>query len=121
LAFTLTAADGCAIEVDGWNWHPTLNLIERAGLLPAETAAVAHHNARAWVSAAQARRISVFLDAYLQGLPGGARVLLDGAITTEPDRGELDRENLRSNYSATAEWLARFRDFCRVSDGFTIS
>ena len=121
MAFRLTATDGCAVEVDGWNWHPTLNLIERAGLLPAETVSLAHHNARARISAAQARRISVFLDAYLQGLPPGARVLLDGAITTEPDSGELDRTNLSSNYSATAEWLARFRDFCRVADGFTVS
>ncbi|MFI7446762.1 hypothetical protein ACIBQX_04620 [Nonomuraea sp. NPDC049714] len=41
--------------------------------------------------------------------------MLDGSVPQEPDTFEFHRDDLARNYSATVEWLARFREFCHAA------
>jgi hypothetical protein len=121
MSWTLETPAGASLGVNAWNWRPTVELLERAGIIDAETAGLLGCNIDVELSGEQARRIAEFLDTYLAGLPGDGRVMLDGSTTTEPDTYELHRDDLSRNYSATADWLRTFRDFCRAAtNGFTV-
>jgi hypothetical protein len=108
------------LQVNGWNWRPTLELLRRARLLDEETLErAAAQGAGGRVTGEQALRIAEFLDRYLAGLTPGHRVRCDGTVTSAPQRYELDQET-RELYTATYEWLSQFRDFCRARGGFTV-
>jgi len=64
-------------------------------------------------------RIAEFLDRYLADLTPGQRVRWDGMVTSAPRTDQLDQDP-RELYSATYEWLSKFRNFCRTSGGFTV-
>jgi hypothetical protein len=120
MSWTLETPDGTVVHVNSWNWRPFLALLERHGVLDADTVERLGYNNTVEVTGEEAARIARFLDGYLPGVPGDGRVLLDGAVTTEPDTFELHRDDLARNYSATAAVLAGLRDFCRgARDGFT--
>jgi hypothetical protein len=109
------------LQVNAWNWRPTLELLRRARLLDDETVERASaQGAGGRVTAGQAVRIAGFLDRYLADLTPGQRVRSDGTVTGEPKSYRLDEEP-REIYSAAYEWLSRFRDFCRTSGGFTVA
>lgn len=108
------------LQINGWNWRPTLELLYRARMLDDEAVQRASaQGAGGRVTAEQAVRIAEFLDRYLADLTPGQRVRYDGTVTGEPKTNQLDQES-RDLYSATYEWLSRFRDFCRTSGGFTV-
>ncbi|KAB8188447.1 hypothetical protein FH608_044215 [Nonomuraea phyllanthi] len=120
MSWTLETPDGRTLSVNAWNWRPALELLESAGVLDAETAELLGYNILVELGGEDARRIAAFLDSYLSTAPAGGRVLLDGSVTTEPDTFEFHRDDLARNYSATVEWLTRFRDFCHAAtNGFT--
>lgn len=122
MGFDLTPAHGDDVRINGWNWRPTLELLRFNHVISDQKA-----EEMGWqccgiqVDAHDAERIAAFLDRYLEHLDPQARVFLDGTTTTEPDTFEFYRDDLAKNYSATAQWLRRFRDFCRTSGGFGIS
>jgi hypothetical protein len=110
------------LQVNGWNWRPTLELLRRARLLDDETLErAAAQGAGGLVTGEQALRIAAYLDRYLAGLAPGQRVRYDLTVTGEPrGTGPVVDQETRELYSATYEWLSRFRDFCRASQGFTV-
>jgi hypothetical protein len=109
------------LQINAWNWRPTLELLYRVRLLDDEAVErAAAQGAGGRVTAEQALRIAEFLDRYLADLTPGQRVRTDGTVTSEPKTSRLDQEP-RELYAATYEWLARFRDFCRASGGFTVA
>jgi hypothetical protein len=108
------------VQINGWNWRPTLELLRREHLLDPETLERASaQGAGGRVTGEQAEGIAAFLDSYLAGLLPNQRVRYDGTVTSEPQRNDLDQEP-EALYSATYEWLCRFRDFCRVCGGFKV-
>jgi hypothetical protein len=117
MSWTLETPDGESLVVNAWTWRPTLELLERSGVLDANTTELLGYNIAVDITGEQAQRIATFLDVYLESTPTGGRVLLDGSITTEPDTFEFYRDDVGRNYSATVVWLARFRDFCRTATG----
>ncbi|SEG67405.1 hypothetical protein SAMN05444920_103869 [Nonomuraea solani] len=120
MSWTLETPDGRSLHVNAWNWRPTLELLESSGVVDAETAELLGYNISVDLSGEDAQRIATFLEGHLAAIPADGRVLLDGSVTTEPDTFAFHRDDLARNYSATAEWLARFRDFCRsATEGFT--
>ncbi|MET8861767.1 hypothetical protein ABZW11_02305 [Nonomuraea sp. NPDC004580] len=122
MSWTLETPDGTSLQVNAWNWRPTLELLENSGVLDEETADLLGYNIAVDLTADQAHRIATFLDTYLASLPDEARVMLDGSTTTEPDTNEFHRDDLSLNYSASTDWLRRFRDFCHTArTGFTAS
>jgi hypothetical protein len=109
------------LQINAWNWRPTLELLHRARLLDGEAVQrAAAQGAGGRVTAEQALRIAEFLDRYLADLAPGQRVRADGTVTGEPKTHQLDQVP-RELYAATYEWLAQFRDFCRSSGGFTVA
>jgi hypothetical protein len=122
LSFILEAEDGEKVVINAWNWVPTLALLATNHLLPYEQLELMRYNGCGGrASAEDCARIAAFLDTYLAALEPGSRVRLDGAVTTEPDVGEFHREHLDRNYSATFDWLTRFRAFCGRRQGFVVS
>ena len=121
VTFELEPVTGDSISINGWNWRPTLELLHRTAVLSAETLELmSFTGGGGQATSGEAERIAEFLDSYLAGLGPGDRVTFNGAVTAEPDTGEFHRDDLARNYSATYEWLARFRDFCRSSGGFRL-
>ncbi|MBN6054776.1 hypothetical protein JYK22_22755, partial [Nonomuraea sp. RK-328] len=120
MSWTLETPNGESLDVNAWNWRPTLELLEKSGTLDADTTELLGYNIDMEVTGEQAQRIATFLEIYLANIPADGRVLLGGSITAEPDSFEFHRDDLDRNYSATVPWLTRFRDFCRTAtDGFT--
>jgi hypothetical protein len=106
-----------------WNWRPTVELIRASGLLDNERLELMGYNAGAEVTEQEARAISKFLeDRVLSGLNSDERVLLDLAVTGEPDDGTFyrDPEEHHKNYGASREWLQKFAAFCKECHGFTV-
>lgn len=109
------------VQVNAWDWRPTVELLRRGGLLDGETLdRMSAQGAGGRVDAEQARQIADYLDGFLADLRPSQRVLLDGRITDEPRTYELDEEDFTHNYSATYEWLDHFRQFCHDSKGFKV-
>ncbi|HZM76450.1 MAG TPA: hypothetical protein VFC19_12020 [Candidatus Limnocylindrales bacterium] len=120
MAFSLVPATGEGIWINAWNWRPTEELVRRTGIVPDETLELLEYGIGE-VTAEQATRLAEFLDGYLSGLGPQDRVTLDGTVIDEPDTFEFHRDDPSRNFSATYEWLTKFRDFCRSSNGFTMS
>jgi hypothetical protein len=120
MSWTLKTPNGESLDVNAWNWRPTLELLKKSGTLDADTTELLGYHSDVELTGEQAQRIATFLETYLANIPAGGRVLHDGLITTEPDTFEFHRDDLDRNYSATVEWLTCFREFCRTAtDGFT--
>ena len=64
-----------------------------------------------------AGRIADVVESKLNEMSLGERMLSDLGITAAPKSGDVSAEDV---YSATYEWLVRFRDFCRGSGGFRV-
>ncbi len=102
MAYALNPATGEDLWVNKWNWHPTIELLVRVGIFTAERAEPLHYNCGGDVTDAEATRIFEFLTAYLQSMPQGQRLLINGSSTSEPDTGEMFRgPDWDKNYSAT--------------------
>jgi hypothetical protein len=113
-----------ALKASWWTWRPVVTLLRQASVLDLERIGpIPDSSLYAEIDAEQAARIATFLDSFLRALEPDQRVLLDSTLTDVPDTYEFYRteSELHRNYSAEPEWLARFCDFCRVCDGFTIS
>ena len=116
----LKSPGGDDIQVNGWNWRPTVNLFSNAlGLDEEGVERLQTNGIGASVSAEQALKIAEFLDSYVQNLPPVSRVRLDGSVTDEPKSYAIDFVGT-SNYSASYEWLVNFRDFCKTCGGFEV-
>ena len=113
-----------ALKASWWTWRPVVRLLRQASILDLERIGpIPDSSLYAEITVEQAEQIATFLDSFLRRLEPNERVLLDGTLTDVPDTYEFYRaeSELHKNYSAEPEWLARFRDFCRVCGGFTIS
>jgi hypothetical protein len=121
MGLILKPAHGDDFYASIWNWHPTVELLQRAGLIPEERAKWFHYNCGGSVSADESVQIAIFLEKFLAQLTRHHRLLIDGQTTQEPDTFELFRgEEWHRNYSASCDWLERFRAFCSRSGGFDI-
>jgi hypothetical protein len=113
-----------ALKASWWTWRPVVTLLRQASILDLERIGpIPDSSLYAEITVEQAEQIATFLDSFLRRIEPNERVLLDGTLTDVPDTYEFYRaeSELHKNYSAEPGWLARFRDFCRVCGGFTIS
>ncbi len=121
MGFVLVPEQGETIFVNAWNWRPTLELLRAHQVLDPEAIEMMGYQGGYPVTAEEAKEIAVLLDRVLAQLGAGDRILHDLTVTDEPDTFEFYRDDLARNYSASAEWLAEFRDFCRAGVGFAVS
>jgi hypothetical protein len=122
MSVILISPTGSDVQVNMWNWRPTMLLVRKAIELDDERFELLQVNGvGASISQTEAAMIADYLDTYLADFPKDGRMLLDGAITKTPDTYEFYRNNWEKNYSASYSWLVEFRDFCRNSEGFKVS
>jgi hypothetical protein len=128
MTFILVPKQGEDVQVNAWNWRPTLELLFAENLLAEEDyKRMAANGCGGQVDAALAYRIADAVESKLAAMNPGERLRADLSITatpkvlqtftpdTKPD--DIDAVNL---YSATYEWLVTFKDFCKRSEGFEV-
>jgi len=117
----LFAVNGSDVQVNWWNWRPTVGLLHRNGLLADEQAARCVSNgADGKLSEAEAVAVADFLDEVLGNLPADTALGLDGSRRTTI-REPLTMPVTDEWYQASSEWLRQFAVFCRGSGGFRVS
>ena len=112
------------LQINGWNWRPTLEIIDAFGIIDEERLELMGiSTVGACISEDEAHRIGEKIrDEILPKLTPQSRVLYDLTFTEEPDDFELYREESEAwkNYGATYSWLKEFSEFCLSSKGFEV-
>jgi hypothetical protein len=120
MSFILVPKNGPDVQVNGWNWRPTLLLISRAGLVSEEEyERMGANGCGGKVDQAKALRIAEVVQAQVGKMKTGERMRADLTVTSLPQPVDL-RSDPNELYSATYDWLCRFSDFCRRSGGFDV-
>lgn len=127
MSFAITDLKDKTLElnVNTWNWRPTLEIIKLYGIIdPKRIDMMSNNGTSIRVDAEEAKEIGRKIqEEFLSRMTPDSRVLQDLTITNEPDDGTFYREasELWKNYSATYAWLKMFSEFCLASDGFEVN
>jgi hypothetical protein len=129
MSFILVPKSGEDVQVNGWNWRPTLELLleerviseEQYGLMGAQYIG-------GQVDDELANRIADVAERKLKSMNPGDRMRADLTVTSEPKTplvftpggSNADEISPIDTYSASYEWLTTFADFCRRSGGFEV-
>ena len=118
MSFILVPNRGEDVQINGWNWRPTLELLRTKGLLNDEMyERMSAQGCGGEADAGLAARMADVVESKLAEMRPGERVLADLGVTAKPKSGDIFAEDV---YSATYDWLVTFRDFCRCSGGFRV-
>ena len=129
MSFILIPNQGDDVQVNAWNWRPTLEFLRAQKIITTDHAELLGCNGcGARVDADLANRMAAAVENKLSTIAPGDRMRVDLIVTsnakvpqvwrpdTQPD--DIDVTNL---YSATYEWLVTFKDFCKRCGGFIVS
>jgi hypothetical protein len=128
MSFILIPKTGEDIKINAWNWRPTVALLRHANLIDElQHELMGCNGCGGKLNSETAKKIADFLDQYLAQMTPGQRPRADLTVTGKSKKlavfasdtkvEDIDAVEL---YSATYEWLLRFRDFCRTSVGFEV-
>ena len=118
MSFILVPNRGVDVQINGWNWRPTLELLRAEGVLNDEMfERKSAQGCGGEADAELAARMADVVESKLAEMKPGERLLADLGVTAKPKSGDTFAEDV---YSATYDWLVRFRDFCRCSAGFRV-
>jgi hypothetical protein len=128
MSFILVPKEGEELQVNGWNWRPTLQLLLAAGVITREDYEVMGCQGRgAKVDQEKAGRIADVVASKLSSMNPGQRMLPDLSVSSEPKRLAVFSPNKSTDdidtnelYSTSFEWLHTFAKFCRTSKGFKV-
>jgi hypothetical protein len=126
MSFILVPRQGDVVQVNAWNWRPTIEFLRVEGVIDDETSELLTLNGRgAQADADLARRMAIAVEHKLQSMRPGERIRGDLSMTDAPKKvaefhkpESIDTVDL---YSASYEWLVQFRDFCERCGGFKVS
>ena len=128
MTFILVPSQGEDLQVNAWNWRPTLELLLAAKVITEDDHD--HMGAQGCGGKADAEKASqiadVVADKLIDMVPG-ERMLANRSVTKESKKlaefgpgvnaKDIDENEL---YSTTYEWLEAFAKFCRSSGGFKV-
>ena len=125
MSFILVPRQGDDVQVNAWNWRPTIEFLRVEGIIDDETAELLSLNGcGVQADADLARQMAVAVEGKLQSMRPGERIRGDLSVTGVPKKvaefhkpESIDAVDL---YSATYEWLVRFKDFCEYCGGFEV-
>ena len=128
MTFILVPKEGDDIQINAWNWRPTLELLFAAGVINEdEHVRMGAQFLGGKVDEAKALLIAEVVMRRLLTMNRGERMLADLSVSNEPKQpvvfspdmksGDIDNNEL---YSATYEWLDTFAKFCQTSKGFEV-
>ena len=128
MSFILVPTHGDDVQVNAWNWRPTLELLLKEGLIGEELYdRMGAQGAGGEVDAELAQRIAAAIGRTLKGMKPGKRILADLTVADRPKskwviepKTQPDEIDVNDIYSATYEWLVKFAEFCRSSGGFEV-
>jgi hypothetical protein len=117
------------IQINGWNWRPTVAILIEAGILPSGERAercLSGIGCGGYFTKEEAARTADFLESLVARMKPEERVMADGSINDKPKNfnlpiAEWDEREAWDHYSASYEWLQMFIKFCRRSEGFEVS
>lgn len=120
MSFILVPKVGSDIQINGWNWRPTLLLISDAGLLTVEEyERMGANGCGGIVDAEKAKKIATVIETQLARMKSAERMCADRTLTALPQPLDL-RSDPNELYSASYEWLSQFHAFCLSSGGFEV-
>jgi len=128
MSFILVPEKGEELQVNAWNWRPTLELLLAVAVISEEDYDVLGvHGCGGRVNSEKAEQIADAVSKKVSSMNSGDRLRSDLSITNEPKKlavfspgmnaSELDTDEL---YAATFDWLTEFEKFCRHSGGFNV-
>ena len=118
MSFILVPKQGEDVQVNGWNWRPTLELIRSHGLVDEETfEKMGAQGCGGAVDGETAHKIAEVISARLSEMRPDQRMLHDLSVTAKAKSEDIQADDV---YSATYDWLQVFASFCRRSGGFTV-
>lgn len=128
MSFILVPNNGDDLQVNAWNWRPTLALLLAVNAISEEEHyLLGAHGCGGTVDNEKAEQIANAVSKKLKSMNPGERMRADLDIATaqktlhifSPDTNANDID-VNELYSATYEWLATFEKFCRSSNGFEV-
>jgi len=128
MSFILVPKRGEDVQINAWNWRPTLELLLGEGVISGEQyELMGAQGTGGKVDAELADRIAEAVERRLMVMKSGERMLGDLTVTAKPKtkwvitpESGSDEIDANDMYSATYEWLKQFADFCRRSGGFEV-
>lgn len=118
---------GDGLVINGWNWRPTIALLEREGIFPNQERVdrCLANGCGGCLSSDEALHAAEVLDELVANLDENQRLLHDGSLTDVPidfDKpvSEWTDEDTLNHYSAKHKVLKAFATFCRESGGFDV-
>lgn len=126
MSFILMPQRGERIQINAWNWRPTLELLRFENLVENEEALefMGCNGCGAVVDEALAHRIAAAIDRIVKGMHPSERIRADLSLTSEPKSqfvfGAGEAPEARELYSARRECLVTFKSFCETSGGFKV-
>jgi hypothetical protein len=128
MTFILVPSQGEDLQVNAWNWRPTLELLLATNAITEDDHQLMGANGcGAEADAKKASQIADAVAAKLKGMAPEERLLANLSVSKEPKKlaefgpdvkaGDIDENEL---YSTTYEWLETFAKFCRSSGGFKV-
>jgi len=130
MTFILVPNKGEDIQINAWNWRPTIEFLRVAGTITDKESDLLVGNLGYGGSVDEdlAQRIADAVENKLSGMKPGDRIRADLTVTSEPKVLQVFGPDTRSEdiddlnlYSATYDWLVMFRDFCKRCEGFKVS
>ena len=129
MAFILIPNKGEDVMINAWNWRPTLEFLRSENVITDQDCELlALNGCGSCVDADLACRMAAAIESKLSTMKPGDRIRADLTVTDAPKipqvfapdskPEDIDVVNL---YSATYDWLVKFKDFCRSSGGFKVS
>lgn len=128
MSFILIPNKGDDVQVNAWNWRPTLEFLRAENIITDRERELLGLNLGSRVDADLANRIAAAVENKLSTMKPGDRIRADLSGTDIPKvpqvfapdakPADIDATNL---YSATYEWLVTFKDFCKRCGGFMVS
>jgi hypothetical protein len=128
MTFILVPNQGQDLQINAWNWRPTLELLFAEGVITEDD----HERMGAQglggkVDEAKALTIAKVIERKLLGMSSAERTLANLTVTREPKKQavftpgtKVDDVDSNELYSTTYEWLETFVNFCRSSRGFKV-
>ena len=127
MSFILICQEGEDLQVNAWNWRPTLLLLREVNAITEED----YERMRAqgcggMVDKAKAEQIAEVITQKLVSMKPGERMRANLSVTNEPKTPavfspDVNEDNdVNELYSATYDWLETFAQFCRTSGGFKV-
>jgi hypothetical protein len=127
MSFILVSQNGEDLQVNAWNWRPTLMLLRAVNALTEEDyERMGAQGCGGIVDKAKAEQIADVVTQKLTSMKPGERMRANLCVTREPkgiavfSTDVIDDINVNELYSATYEWFEIFVQFCRTSGGFKV-